>query len=233
MRIRLESLSAIMFTTDRIMTFSCVDCRNHGIGTGAELFIVEGESAAKAVVRARDPQFQAVLPMQGKPLNAWKANDVAVANHGLYQALIRTIGTGWQNHLEPARLRFDRIIFLCDPDADGIHCSALLLLFFYRWMQPLLAAGHVGAIGPPRRKITLLSTGQVVYTYSREHHQRVQKTLAERGVRDYQVQHFRGLASMDGQTISTVCLNPATRNYQPLQTTDAQNTLALLETSPL
>ena len=110
------------------------DCAVHGAGSGAELFLVEGESAAKAVVRARNPNVQAVLAMQGKPLNAWKASAAAVSSHAIYRELIAVLDAGWQDSLQPQRARFERIILLCDPDADGIHCSILLLLFFYRWM---------------------------------------------------------------------------------------------------
>ena len=123
------------------------DCAVHGAGSGAELFLVEGESAAKAVVRARNPNVQAVLAMQGKPLNAWKASAAAVSSHAIYRELIAVLDAGWQDSLQPQRARFERIILLCDPDADGIHCSILLLLFFYRWMRPLLEAGRVARSG--------------------------------------------------------------------------------------
>ena len=105
----------------------------HTPGCGSELFIVEGDSAAKSVRRLCNMQLQAVVPMQGKPLNAYKAKSQAVASNKLYQTLLQALGC--ESLAAPKLLRYDRIIFLFDPDADGIHIGALMLLFFYRWLR--------------------------------------------------------------------------------------------------
>ena len=97
------------------------DCQAHGPGSGAELFVVEGDSAADAVSRVRDPAFQAVLPMQGKPLNARKASEKKVAGHPLFQALADAIGAGIGARFDAAACRYERILLLMDPDADGIQ----------------------------------------------------------------------------------------------------------------
>ena len=159
------------------------DCDLHGADSGAELFVVEGESAAKAVSRRRDARFQAVLAMQGKPLNAWKASETAVANNPLFQRMITVIGTGPHAGLQPTKARFKRIVLLCDPDADGIHCNVLLLLFFYRWMRPLLDLGRLAVVRPPQFEITISATQQVAYAYSKAHHRKLREAFANRNCR--------------------------------------------------
>jgi DNA gyrase/topoisomerase IV subunit B len=138
----------------RIQPVKLHDCQQHGLGSGAELFVVEGDSASKTVCRARDPATQAVLPMQGKPLNALKAGKGVVERNELFQILIHAIGAGWDDQLDLTKLRYDRLILLFDPDADGIHCGALMSMFFHRWMRPLLDSGRLSIIRPPLYEIS-------------------------------------------------------------------------------
>lgn len=111
------------------------DCIQHGLGGGAELFIVEGDSAAGAVANLRNAQTQAVLPMQGKPLNALRTSGERVSEFSLFKQLVAALGVNLLD-TEPgeasdlATLLFDRVLLLFDPDADGIHCGALMLMFF-------------------------------------------------------------------------------------------------------
>ncbi len=131
------------------------DCTGNGAGT--ELFIVEGDSAASIVCRVRDERFQAVLPMQGKPLNAYRATPKKVVTNPWFAALTDAIGTGIGDDFALKKIRFARIVLLMDPDADGIHCGALLLMFFYRWMRPLLEAGHIAMARAPLATIRTAS----------------------------------------------------------------------------
>ena len=94
------------------------DCTASGRGSGAELFVVEGDSAASAVARVRDPRQQAVLPMQGKPLNAVRAPRAKVESHPFFGPLAAALGTGVEAACDPRRLRYDRVLVLTDPDAD-------------------------------------------------------------------------------------------------------------------
>ena len=125
------------------------DCLVHGPGSGAELIVVEGDSAAAAVTRVRDPRLQAVLPMQGKPLNAVRASRSRVLGHPFFGPLAMAVGAGIEADCEPARSRYDRLLVLTDPDADGIHCGFLVLLFFHRWLRPLLDDGRIELERPP------------------------------------------------------------------------------------
>jgi DNA gyrase/topoisomerase IV subunit B len=102
------------------------DCTVHGPGSGAELFIVEGDSASMAATQARNAGFQAVLPMQGKPLNAVRASDRKVAADPFYRALTEPLGTGWGDACDPGKLRYERVVrapmgeIRCDGDAAPV-----------------------------------------------------------------------------------------------------------------
>ena len=175
------------------------DCREHGRGSGSELLIVEGDSASRAAVRARDSRLQAVLPMQGKPLNAWKASRKNVEANELYGALLDSIGAGFAESVDPSLSRYDQITLLFDPDADGIHCGALTLMFFFRWMRPLLDAGMIGLIHPPVLEIRSIDGTDRVHAYNDDHYHQIKAALDAKQAK-YQVQRFRGLASMGEQT---------------------------------
>ncbi|TWT49570.1 DNA gyrase subunit B, novobiocin-resistant [Rubripirellula amarantea] len=197
------------------------DCYQHGVGTEAEIFIVEGDSASKAAVRARSPRTQAVLPMQGKPLNAWKASRSAVAKNELYLALIDALGAGWGETFNLASLRYERVTLLFDPDADGIHCGALALMFFYRWMRPALQAGRIGVVRPPVYEIASLDRSEVLHAYSEDHYQKIKAALDEKNAK-YHTQKYRGLASMNESALVATCIDPATRNRSVCDCKDAE-----------
>jgi DNA gyrase subunit B len=233
-----------------------------------ELILVEGDSAAKAVIRLRDSSSQAVLPMQGKPINAWKATPNALQkNPWMCAAIDSIIGTattqsrfsiekntkakGTRSH-QPAPsqsaisqsaprqsaprqsaisglgddfricdVRYDRIVMLFDPDADGIHCGALMLMFFYRWMRPLLESGRVVAARPPLYELTSVNGDETLHAFTDEHYRMMKQTLDQK-----QIQHtsrrYRGLASMNDDTLVQTCLNTATRRLMPLGIEDAE-----------
>jgi len=117
------------------------DCRNHGPGSGAELFLVEGDSAAHSVAGLRNKQFQAVLPMQGKPMNAAKASEARISEYSLFRAFRTAMGMGEAGETGSLVHRFEKIVLLFDPDADGIHSGALMLIFLHRVLPELLDTG--------------------------------------------------------------------------------------------
>jgi DNA gyrase subunit B len=197
------------------------DCELHGLGQGSELFIVEGDSASKSVVRVRNSKLQAVLPMQGKPLNALKASKSVVQRNELYQALIHAMGTDWGDSFQLNQLRYDRIIMLFDPDADGIHCGALLTMFFYRWMPALIASGHLCVIRPPLYEIASTKTDEQIHAYSDSQYAKLREELDKKGIA-FRGQRYRGLASMSADALLATCLDPPTRNLSRIECEDAE-----------
>ena len=197
------------------------DCLEPGRGNGSELIIVEGDSASKAAARSRNRLLQAVLPMQGKPLNAWKASRSVVERNELFGALVDALGVGFAENVDPTQSRYDQVTLLFDPDADGIHCGALTLMFFFRWMRPMLDSGMIGLVRPPIIEIRSPDGSEVIHAYNREHYQTLRAALNEKGVR-YQIQRYRGLASMGEEVLAETCLNRETRQRVVCTPEDAE-----------
>jgi DNA gyrase subunit B len=191
-----------------------------------ELFLVEGESAALAVQRVCDPTFQAVLAMQGKPLNAWKASRAKVTSFPLFQQLAQALGVelGAGSCIVDA-CQFQRIVFLFDPDADGIHCSALMLWFFHRWLPELLASGCVVTAQPPTCELTSASTQEKWYPCNQHELNEILTQQQERGLSDVQRKPFRGLASLGSELLLKHCIHPDTRRLHRLRPEDAEASL--------
>lgn len=207
-----------------------VDCALHGRGSGAELFIVEGDSASGAVVNVSDAQRQAVLPMQGKPLNALRANGARVGEFSLFQQLVAALGVGLVDTStgevsDLATLRFERVLLLFDPDADGIHCGALMLMFFYRWMRPLLHSGAVQIVRAPLfvlQATSVTGVAESAHAYSPDHAGKLIADFKRRGLTDVKTHHHRGLASIDPALLASSCVHPTTRKADVMSVADAE-----------
>ncbi|MDZ4848984.1 MAG: toprim domain-containing protein [Pirellulaceae bacterium] len=204
------------------------DCTLQGSESTTELFIVEGDSASQAVIRIRDAQFQAVLPMQGKPLNAWKANEKKVRANVFMGALIESIGCDIGGAFSQSACRYRSIILLFDPDADGIHCGTLMLLFFYRWMRPLLDVGRIAIVRPPMMELVADNLETSLLAFSDEEGQRISFELEQDGKKNILKKRFRGLASLNADILKRHCVDPNTRGIIPLTAHDAESSIKMI-----
>lgn len=193
-----------------------VDCAEHGPGSGAELFIVEGDSAAGTVARVRCARHQAVLPMQGKPLNVSRASRSRVSEHPFFGPLTAAIGSDLESQCEPHRCRYDRMLVLTDPDADGIHCGFLVLVFFHRFMRPLLDAGRVSIVRPPWGEV--VAAGELHLAFSEPELAALADRCRDRGA--VAVRRYRGLAALDANLVRETCVDPFTRRIDAISAAD-------------
>ncbi len=196
------------------------DSRQHGLMSEAELFIVEGDSAAEAVCAVRDPRTQAVLPLQGKPPNASKVSAGRVAASPFLAGLTQALGTAPGTALPFDELRYARVIILMDPDADGIHAGALLQIFLLRYMPALFDSGQVLIVHPPWAQISL-PNGQLQLSFTAAEF-RAQCQALESQTVSFERLRFRGLGNMTPAVLERSCVNASTRRAHVLSRADAQ-----------
>lgn len=204
--------------SDRPATLDVFDCRRDGDPSQSELLIVEGESAWRTVIALRDEQSQAVLPMQGKPINASRRTRAAVMKNLWIARLIETIvgvdhAAEMIRHGEPFRItsmRYERIVMLFDPDADGIHCGGLLTAFFGCYMSEMVAAKRLMIVHPPRYVVRGKTAAEILHLDNDQQLESVRGQLRAAGV-PHQVSRYRGLASIEADVIKRRCLDPKTR----------------------
>ncbi len=180
-----------------------------------ELFIVEGDSAGGSAKQARVRQFQAILPLRGKPLNVEKKKLDQILQNEEIRTIISALGTGIASEFDLSGLKYHKVIILADADQDGAHIRSILLTFFFRYMRELVNDGHVYIGMPPLYKIYKNNVEEYAYDDAE-----LQEKINKVG-KGYQIQRYKGLGEMDPSQLWETTMNPETRSLMRVTIEDA------------
>lgn len=220
-----KKLTSNMDVTNRVAKF--VDCRSRKTEE-REIFIVEGDSALGACKQARDPDFQAIMPIRGKILNCLKADYDRIFKSDIITDLIKVLGCGVEvkskankdlSSFDLSLLRWNKVILCTDADVDGFQIRTLLLTMLYRLTPTLIEEGKVFIAESPLFEINC--KGQTYFAYTELEKGKIMQKLEGQ---KYSIQRSKGLGENEPAMMNLTTMNPATRRLIQVLPEDAQKT---------
>lgn len=220
-----KKLTVNMDITNRVAKF--VDCRSRDVSE-REIFIVEGDSALGACKQARDPNFQAIMPIRGKILNCLKADYDKIFKSDIITDLIKVLGCGVEvkskankdlSSFDMSLLRWNKIILCTDADVDGFQIRTLLLTMIYRLTPTLIQEGKVFIAETPLFEVQTKDETYFAYTEGEKN-----EITTKLSGRKFTVQRSKGLGENEPDMMNLTTMNPATRRLIKVMPTDALRT---------
>lgn len=199
------------------------DCRGE-FKDGAELFLVEGDSAGGSAKQARDRHFQAIMPLRGKILNSWEvSSDTVLASEEIHNIAI-AIGVD-PNSDDLSELRYEKICILADADSDGLHIATLLCALFVKHFRAVVEKGHLFVAMPPLYRIDIGK--QVQYALDNDELEHILKKVPK--TKNPQITRFKGLGEMSAEQLRETTMNPDTRRLVQLDLDDPMATDSIMD----
>ena len=225
-----KKLTSNMDITSRVAKF--VDCRSRDVNE-RELFIVEGDSALGACKQARDPNFQAIIPIRGKILNCLKADYNKIFKSDIITDLIKVLGCGVQIKAKANKdlasfdinlLRWNKVILCTDADVDGFQIRTLLLTMIYRLTPALIEKGKVFIAESPLYEINTKDETYFAYTEKEK-----DDFIEQIGAKKYTIQRSKGLGENEPDMMNLTTMNPKTRRLIKIMPEDAEKTAHMFD----
>lgn len=188
-----------------------------------EVFIVEGDSAGGSAKGGRDPRTQAILPIRGKILNVEKARLDKILQNKEVEAIFNTLGTGVQDDFDVDKLRYHKIVLMADADVDGAHIRTLLLTLLFRFMKPLINAGHVYLAQPPLFRLRWNNAPhELAYSDAERDSLRDAGIAAGKKLPSVNpIQRYKGLGEMNAEDLWDTTMDPDKRALLQVTLEDA------------
>ena len=181
------------------------DCSTND-STISEIYLVEGDSAGGSAKLGRNREFQAILPLRGKVINVEKAQRHKVFDNNEIRSMITAFGCGFGDEMDLEKLRYHKIVIMTDADVDGSHIRTLILTFFYRFLKPLIEAGHIYIAQPPLYKVSKGTT--LRYAYS---DLELEEVKSHFGTDKINIQRYKGLGEMNPEQLWETTMDPEVR----------------------
>ena len=235
-----KKLTGTMDITNRVEKF--VDCRSKDISQ-REVYIVEGDSALGSCKLARDPNFQAIMPIRGKILNCLKADYSKIFKSDVILDLLKVLGCGIEiktKHIKGIEefnidnLRWDKVIICTDADVDGFQIRTLVLTMIYRLVPSLIELGKVYIAESPLYEISIEKTkrkGEKLFAYTDGEKEQILAQLTEDGLSkgDYDIKRSKGLGENQPEMMSLTTMHPATRRLIRISPENAARTAQVFD----